>query len=335
MIRSSAARPSAALLLFFFAPFSIDGCSLFLATDDLSSSGSADAAAEPSLTDGSPATDPTGDATTTAEVGPDADAPPPCDPTKSFKPAVLLSVPVTTPLNSPQLSADERTLFFQTRTSSSTPPDVWMATRSSPSGPFANARAVGVNGPFADGNPSVSADGLQLFFTSNRVGPTDFDILVATRPTVDAPFAPPTIVQQASSVRADYEPYVTYDGNEIWFVRSMATTAGDIYRVAAKDVAATAEPLTELNSAMQESHPVLAADGLVVFFARANASTLTDILTARRQSRTEPFGDVTPVSELNTNAEEIPGWISPDGCRLYFERYENGRSDFWVAERPK
>jgi hypothetical protein len=43
------------------------------------------------------------------------------------------------------------------------------------------------------------------------------------------------------------------------------------------------------------------------------------------------------VQALNTGAQDLMGWVSPDGCRVYFASNNAagvGESDIYVAERP-
>jgi hypothetical protein len=85
---------------------------------------------------------------------------------------------------------------------------------------------------------------------------------------------------------------------------------------------------------------VLQAGGLVLyFFSDRLPSDGYDIWVASRKSDVEPFAFHTNVTELNTEAQEWPTWVSPDGCRLYFSRRPGERGDnydLYVAERvPK
>jgi len=56
----------------------------------------------------------------------------------------------------------------------------------------------------------------------------------------------------------------------------------------------------------------------------------TDIYVATRPSVTAPFTGVKNVTELASAEDERPAWVSPDGCRLYFQK---GNS-LLVARRP-
>jgi len=73
--------------------------------------------------------------------------------------------------------------------------DIWVATRSSVSEPWTPPVNLGtpVNGPYSDGEPSVSADGRMLFMTSNRPGGCgSMDIWMASRKQLEDPWQTPT-----------------------------------------------------------------------------------------------------------------------------------------------
>jgi hypothetical protein len=62
-----------------------------------------------------------------------------------------------------------------------------------------------------------------------------------------------------------------------------------------------------------------------------------DIWMATRPNSTASFGGAKNVSELNTDGAELPNWVSPDGCRLYFGETPARRDIRTVqfAERPR
>ena len=82
----------------------------------------------------------------------------------------------------PSLSQDERVIVFSSRRTGSEGADLWFATRSTPSDSFGTAVRLAsiVNSSSDDGDPTLSADGCTLYFSSNRAGGTgDFDLHVA------------------------------------------------------------------------------------------------------------------------------------------------------------
>jgi hypothetical protein len=84
--------------------------------------------------------------------------------------------------------------------------------------------------------------------------------------------------------------------------------------------------------------PVVRRDELEIFFARQSGDPALDweIYTATRAKASDPFGAATKVAELSGPGADIPGWLSPDGCRMYFSRDRGDAGlDIWMATRPK
>src|SRR5207249_823543 len=69
-----------------------------------------------------------------------------------------------------------------------------------------------------------------------------------------------------------------------------------------------------------DSAPVTSVDGLTLFFASDRAvgpGGGADVWVATRAALGAPFDTPRLAPELSSPAVDIPGWISPDGCRMY------------------
>jgi hypothetical protein len=85
--------------------------------------------------------------------------------------------------------------------------------------------------------------------------------------------------------------------------------------------------------------PVSASDEKLIFYAQA-INGARHIFQATRASDAGSFANETAVAELNSTAEDLPGWLSPDGCRLYFSSNRSGTGgagghDLYVATRGR
>lgn len=98
----------------------------------------------------------------------------------------------------------------------------------------AGKRVAELSGPGDDRMPNVSADGLEIVFSSNRAGATPFDqdIYVATRPTTGSPWSAPqrldnpSINTPASETRAS----LSGDGRRLYFGRKLTLEdPGDVF----------------------------------------------------------------------------------------------------------
>jgi Tol biopolymer transport system component len=96
--------------------------------------------------------------------------------------------------------------------------DLWLATRTGSM--FGTpVRLVDLNlGGSAEGDPVLSADGLTIYFRSNRAGgPGQFDIYAATRgSTATTAFAPPVLVPNINSSVDDGPSWISPDGCRLY-----------------------------------------------------------------------------------------------------------------------
>jgi Tol biopolymer transport system component len=168
---------------------------------------------------------------------------------------------------------------------------------------------------------------------------------MATRPQLGVDFGVPTLLDgiAAPNPLSEIHPLVRADGSELWFGSDRNGTDYNLYR-APRVGSSFANPveLAELDSTSTETSPVISADGLTAYWGTdrpdGNAKGGYDIWVATRKAKNEPFSGIRNVAELNLAGEDIPNWLSPDGCRLYFQSRRSagpGGTDLYVAEHPK
>jgi hypothetical protein len=202
-----------------------------------------------------------------------------------------------------------------------------------------------VNTADAETKPVLSPNGLNLYFSSDRPRSgtsTGNDIYVSSRTSLSADFGSPALLAAASSTVADLLHSVTSDGQYLYFDRPVTGTGRDIFVLSLTTAGAAPTPVAELNSQFDEGHAILSDDQLTVYFASTRIGLSTtdggtaaaNILTAHRSTPAEPFTDLALVSELNTDSAEIPSYLSPDGCTLYFDSDRLGRQHLFVAVKP-
>lgn len=119
----------------------------------------------------------------------------------------------------PRLTADGLALLFVSgRATVNLSSNIWQATRATPSGEFSTPLELpGVNSDSRDEGFWLSADGLTVFFASNRVLDNDMDIWVATRGAVDEAFGEPENLAVVNTASAELDPAITLDGFELFF----------------------------------------------------------------------------------------------------------------------
>ncbi len=127
----------------------------------------------------------------------------------------------------PSISADGLELYFAeediARPGGYGNADIWLTTRATKNDPWGEPVNLGptVNSSANDGyaGQSISADGLSLYFTSNRPGGLGgYDIWVTRRATVSDPWAPPVnLGPPINSFAYDIAPNFSADGSTLYF----------------------------------------------------------------------------------------------------------------------
>jgi len=128
-------------------------------------------------------------------------------------------------------SSDGRTLYFERSTAAASPDaDIWVTTSKNDYGSWAVPKRLRepINGPKGEFSPSISNDGLSLYFGSMRKGNIGLvDIWVSRRSSVSAPWGQPRNlgpdVNSASSLTL--APFITGNGMALYF---MSTRPGGL-----------------------------------------------------------------------------------------------------------
>ena len=200
---------------------------------------------------------------------------------------INLGPPINTPYRdaNPSISLDGLTLFFASnRPGGYGNRDLWMSTRSTTSEPWSEPVNLGptVNSSSEDHGPCISAEGLELFFTSNRSGGQgDQDAWVTTRTTTSDPWAEPmNLGQELNSPSLDGVPDISSDGLMIFFRSRRPGTYGssDIWfskrATVEDDWGMPVHPGPPVNTTMSDSSPNISADGSILYFHSTRAGGL-------------------------------------------------------------
>lgn len=213
-------------------------------------------------------------------------------------------------------------------------------------GPPANLGAS-VNSSAFDGGPSISLDGLSLYFTSERPGGSGGGDLWATkRAKLIDPFgAPQNLGTAVNSPANEYAPSISADGLSIYFDSDRPGGLGS------SDVWVSTQPTTRelfgtprnlgagVNSSASDGLPNISADGLSLYFCSRRAGGLgeMDLWVARRKMTADPFAEAESLGPIvNSPHHDWGPSVSADGRYLFFMSDRpggQGREDIWVAER--
>jgi hypothetical protein len=156
--------------------------------------------------------------------------------------------------------------------------DIWVTTRPTPEDPWGTPSNLGtiVNSSANDCSAKISADGLALYFTSDRFGriDVDYNLWMTTRATKQDPWREPvSLGNVVNSVNAsDGDPSISPDGLTLFFSSDRPGGYGD------NDLYMTTRPTTNgvwgqpvnlgpvVNTSFGESQPCISADGQWLYF---------------------------------------------------------------------
>jgi predicted secreted protein len=181
----------------------------------------------------------------------------------------------------PSISSDGLSLFFSDGHS---PPfgnhlpgglggqgDIWMITRETLHDAWGEPVNIGpaVNSQHAT-HPSISADGLSLYFQSHRPGRlgAHCDIMVATRESTSDSFGNPVFLKNVNSTNGEWMPEISADGLAFFFSRNNATELWMATRATIKDDFGLPLKLpSQINfSPYLNNSPSISADGSTLYF---------------------------------------------------------------------
>jgi beta-lactamase regulating signal transducer with metallopeptidase domain len=215
--------------------------------------------------------------------------------------------------------------------------DLWVAKRETIDDAWSTPVNLGplVNSGSHDWTAYISADGLELYYSSGRSGGYgSWDIWVTRRATKDDAWGmPENLGPLVNSSDWDGTPWISPDALELYFY-SRNRTGGQggidiwISRRATKNDP-WGEPMNlgpPVNSSAHETSPFLSSDSLLLFFGeeiinpfRPGGFGGTDMWVSRRASISDPWGEPVNLGPIvNSPSHDCGPRISPDGSMLYF-----------------
>jgi Tol biopolymer transport system component len=258
---------------------------------------------------------------------------------------------------SPFISADGLSLYFaSTRAAGRGGYDLWMTTRDTIDdewGPCTNPGPT-VNSSSGESAPRISADGLSLYFDSNRGGGCGgWDLWMTTRETTSDPWGDPCNLGPTVNSPADEScPSITADGLELYFgewddFRPGGSGYSDLWvtkRPTKDEPWGTPVNLGDtVNSSYPEGWPFISADGLKLYFSSNRAggygsSDSIDIWVTTRARTDSPWTKPANLGPtINSPFHEGFPSLSANGSTLYFGSDRPGGSghwDLWQAPDP-
>jgi Tol biopolymer transport system component len=243
----------------------------------------------------------------------------------------------------PSISADGLSLFFHSeRSGGYGGRDIWVAKCATKNESWTTLENLGppVNTSHRDSGPCISADGLTLYFDSDRPGGSgESDIWVTTRTTKSDPWGTP--VNLGPTVNAssyDAYPSVSADGLMLFMQSYRPGGSGgyDIWmttRQSKDDPWSTpVNPGSTVNSSVIDGDPCISPDGLILFFTslRSGGYGIADLYLVRRATIHDSWGapmNLGPI--VNSSPDQGNPNISADGLTLYLASGRPGGEGDW------
>jgi len=209
-----------------------------------------------------------------------------------------------------------------------------------------------INSYSHDAMSCFSADGLEMYFVSDRPGGWgNFDIWVSTRLSIEDPWGPPA--NMGAPVNSQYNevfPSLSSDGLTLYFsdlfygYNSAPDRPGGLglHDIWMSTRASRTAPWTTpvnvgapINTSQRELRPTISADGLELFFAFSIGGAY-DLYVSTRADVQDRWGPSARLSgSVNSGGEDTDCSLSPDGLALFFcsNRPGLGGDDLWMSTR--
>jgi hypothetical protein len=199
--------------------------------------------------------------------------------------------------------------------------------------------------------PSLSSDGLTLYFQGQLVNSSDYDIWTATRSNRFGSFDPAVSLAPPvnSPTTLDYQPSISFDGLSLFLTsrRSGGLGIADNYvatRAHTNENFGTPVNLGDaVNSSSLDSGPDISADGLILFFQSDRPGSFGQFLDTYTAKRSSPSASFEAATNLGPSINQGDGAANPsisaDGLSLFFASGDQanqpsfGGTDLWVRTR--
>jgi len=222
--------------------------------------------------------------------------------------------------------------------------DLWMATRETinePFGPVVNMAELTTS--YHEFSPNLSADGLTIFFSSDRPGGRgDMDLWMAARATRTVPFGKPVnLGATVNSGAGDFCPCPSSNGLSLYFNSSRWGGHGSCDLYVAKRATVNSPWRTpvnlgaRINTGATEGNPQISDDGLWLLYGSKQSGGFgeEDLYMATRETVNSVWG--TPVNMgplINTPGKETSISICPKACTMFICSGRSGgvgQRDIW------
>ena len=208
---------------------------------------------------------------------------------------------------------------------SDSPDDISECTRTALTDTFTCTLLAAVNSTAEDKSPEISADGMTLYFTSDRAAAGSHEVYMSTK-TLSV-WSTPTVVTQLSTASSDEDIAISPDGLTAVVNQDTSTNRMTIHTRASTLVPFGAGVVhAELQITTDIAAPSITNGGAKIYF---HAGATRDLYVAYRQMN-GTYTTPSPIVELNTAAREAAPFVSADDKYMIFDR----AGDIFETTRP-
>jgi Tol biopolymer transport system component len=260
----------------------------------------------------------------------------------AFRPPSLIAEvsDATATDDDPSLTGDMLEMFFNSdRAGGRGGGDIWVSTRATTSDPWSTPTLVAeLSSDASETSPEVSADGLAIWFASQRGGgPGGTDVWTSMRADRSSPWTAPVLVAELNSPEEDTSATPGWSSRVMLLETTRPSGIGeaDIFvstRASPSDPWSAPVPLPGINTMEHEGSAHLAPNELTVVL-NATRGGNADIHMATRSSIDMPFESSRTVTELNSTENEQDPWLSADGRHIFFVSRRSGSLEIYESTR--
>ncbi len=204
---------------------------------------------------------------------------------------------------------------------------VEMSRRTSVDDDFPLPTATGLGLEALQGYEGVSPtpDGLTVYLTqSSSTSP----VHVSYRPMETSPFTSPSLVRVDGMDLVSPRVRLAADSMTLYWSDPSHTLHG------AQRVESTRDSFTTsfVFTTGEVTDFAISADELTLYWSYSPGA---DIYVSTRTSKGMPFGPGVPVENVNSSSDDVPLFVTRDGCELYFRSNRTPFESIWVSRRPR
>jgi Tol biopolymer transport system component len=216
--------------------------------------------------------------------------------------------------------------------------DIFRATRASVDDAWgAPESVVELNTPVSgESTPEISADGLTLYFSSNRAaGQGQLDIYLATRDNTSDPWDDITPVMSLNTETGEGALVLTQDRLGGYLCRGEIGQGPQLFSAVREDLRGdwTATPIDALNTMNDDCSPFPSAGDSELWFGSIREGGVGGLDIWVSSIDGDDFGEPELVPELATPGGDDDPWLSEDGTVIVFASDRDGSFDLFTGVR--